>query len=381
MHGQPGRRASESLFAVLTAGLGLLWLVYLAIGYSTGSQGGVPGGVDPTASAWGFDLAAYLNAARHLVEDGSLYAQRLISQPFEPGPADLFYYAPPLGVAMLPFTGLDVDDAAWIWWALRIAALGMACGLMPVRPAIRVIGFAVVAFTLPGLKDSLLGNVSLLVLLPLVIAWRWIDRPMGSVALAAAMSVRPGLGVFLFWQLCRRQWRAATWTIATGIGLILVTLPFVGVEGYRDFLAVLGNLRLPAGPSENLDSGGLAIALGADGAIVSVIRLMSLLVASTAILVSIRRDRESSYMVTLSASLLLMPLLWDHYLVTLVIPAAFLAQRSHIALIFAPLLTWFPFLSPFLVGAMMLLPFLVRKGVAPDGSRREAIDGGETSLA
>ena len=53
-----------------------------------------------------FDLDAYVHAAQRLVESGSLYARELVAAPFEPGDPDLFYYAPPLGVAMLPLARL-----------------------------------------------------------------------------------------------------------------------------------------------------------------------------------------------------------------------------------------------------------------------------------
>ena len=260
---------------------------------------------------------------------------------------------------MIPFTAVPIAAAAWIWWMLRIGALALACGLMPVRPAIRALAFAVVALSLPALKDSLLGNVSLLLLLPLVVAWRWMDRPLGSTALAAAMCVRPSLGVFLLWQALRRRWAAATWTVIAGVVLVVATLPFLGISSYRDYLAVLGNLTVPTGLSENHDVGILAMRLGAGPELVGPLRIVGIAVAAASVLISLRRDRELSFMVTLSASLLLVPLLWDHYLATLALPAAFLA-RQHIAFIALPLLSWVPAIAPLLVYVTMLLPLLVR---------------------
>ena len=59
-----------------------------------------------------------------------------------------------------------------------------------------------------------------------------------------------------------------------------------------------------------------------------------------ALLLSLRREREIGYMVVLCGSLLVVPLLWDHYLATLVVPAAFLAQRLWRPLVLLPLLSW-----------------------------------------
>ena len=62
---------------------------------------------------------------------------------------------------------------------------------------------------------------------------------------------------------------------------------------------------------------------------------------------------------SLSASLLLTPLLWGHYLVLLVIPAAFLAQRGRTWALALPLLGWLPEVA-FSVAAFvgLLAPFL-----------------------
>lgn len=364
MTGQAGgrRRLLVPALAAVALGLGLLWLAVAAHRFSQGAY--VDGVWEYVADdAWAFDLEAYVGAALRLGTEGSLYRPDLMAGPFEPGPADLFYYAPPLGVAMLPFTGMPVADSAIIWYVLRVAALLAACALMPVRPVTRALAFAVMAFSWPVLKDAVLGNVSILLLLPLVVAWRWIDRPAGSVALALAMAVRPGLGVLLLWQLLRRRWRAAAWTIAGGLAVVVLTLPFVGLDGYLDYVAVLRNLGVPEGVSENRDLGGVALALGASGEVVTLARIASVGIAGLAILLSLRRDREVSFMVTLVASLLLVPLLWDHYLATLLLPAAFLADRLRLIAILLPLLAWLPGLAlPGVVLAAMLLPFLVRDG-------------------
>ena len=112
---------------------------------------------------------------------------------------------------------------------------------MPVKLPIRALTFVAVAVSFWAMRDLVLGNVGVLLVLPLVIAWRWLDRPLGSIALAATISVRPSVGALLLWQLLRRRWRAAAWTIGAGIVLIVLTLPFVGIDGYRDYIAVLGN--------------------------------------------------------------------------------------------------------------------------------------------
>jgi hypothetical protein len=349
-----------ALLAAVALGLGLLWLVVAALRFSEGSV------VDGTwryvaGDAWAFDLEAYIDAARRLAADGSLYAPAQVQGSFQPGGAGLFYYAPPLGVSMLPLIDVPIGDSAALWYVLRVAALLAACALMPVRPVLRVLGFAVIAFSFPVLKDAVLGNVSILLMLPLAMAWRWLDRPVGSIALAVGMALRPSLGVFLGWQLLRRSWHALAWTVGAGLVLIALTLPFVGIDGYREFLSVLAHLQVPGPGSENRDLGTVLADLGGGDPALALGRLGSLVVGIAAIVLSVRRDREIGFMVTLGASLLLTPMLWDHYLVTLLLPAAFLADRIRPAFILLPLLVWLPwFVVPFLVLVATLLPFAVR---------------------
>ena len=338
-------------------GLALFWLGLLFVEYRAGSL--VDGAWVFEDPAWGVDLRAYLGAAQRVVDEGSPYAADLTAGSFEPGPEDLYYYAPQLSVALIPLLEPSFHDSSALWWALRVAGLLAACALMPVSLPLRAAAFAVAAFSLPGVKDPIIGNVSLLLLLPLVAGWRWLDRPLGSIALAAAISVRPSLGLLLLWQLLRRRWRAAVWTAAAGLALVLLTLPFVGLGGYVDYLAVLSNLSVPTGVNENRDLGALAENLGTGATGTTIGRLASIGLAAGATLLSLRRDREIGYMVVLSASLLVTPLLWSHYLATLVIPAAFLAQRLWKPLILLPLLSWLPILAPLLVVLTMALPFLV----------------------
>ena len=87
--------------------------------------------------------------------------------------------------------------------------------------------------------------------------------------------------------------------------------------------------------------------------------------AIAAAVLSLRRDRELSFVVVAMATLFLSPLLWDHYLTQLLIPAAFLAKRGHWWGLLLPLLGWLPALGlkPLLAVAGLaglLLPFLAR---------------------
>ncbi len=368
-----GRPQRGRLVRIVLVATGLtLAFVWIALLFTEFRQGSIVDGawVYVHDDLWGYDFEAYLNAAFRLTSEGTPYQKELLGGPFEPGPEGLYYYAPPLAITLLPAAGLAVADSSVLWFALHVMALAGACAVMPVRPFIRISAFAVVALSYSFASDVLLGNVSVLLLFPMAVAWRWLDRPIGSIALAVAISVRPTMGIFMIWQLLRRRWQALAWVLGAGLVLVLLTLPFVGLDGYRDYLTVLRNFNLPTGFPDNRDFGTTALVLGASESISSVARMASVAIAVVAILLSLRRDREVGFMVTLGASLLLVPMLWDHYLVAFMLPAAFLAQRVRSVAILLPLLAWLPpMLLPLVVVLVMLLPLLVSDADAREESQ------------
>jgi hypothetical protein len=348
-----------------------LWLVVSALVYSDASSAAVA--IPREDDFWGYDYLAYVNAAERLIATGSLYQAETLSGPYRPGPFGLYMYAPPLGVSLQPATGLGFDAGMWTWYIAHVLALIAACVLLPVRPLIRLFTFVVAAFSFAVTKDMALGNVSVLILLPTVVAWRWLDRPLGSIAQAFAIAIRPTLGILMIWQLLRRQWRAVAWTVLAGSLLIVSTLPFVGLEGYLDYLTVLRNMSDVTGVLYNYDLGSIALASGIGAAGATLALASGYVIAIAAILLSLRRDRELGFIVTVTASLLLSPLLWDHYLAMLVLPAAFLAQRGRPWGLLLPLLAWLPVINeswtllfPVVVVAATLLPFTARSKPLPD---------------
>lgn len=358
---------------LLLALLALAWLGQVFVTFRAGEL------VDGTwiyafDDLWGYDFEAYAAAASRLASDGSLYQAATLEGPFRPGPHGLYMYSPTLGVALLPVAGLPVVDSSVIWYVAHVVALLAAMALMPVRPLIRVLGFVAAAFSFAVVRDLALGNVSVLLLLPMAAAWRWLDRPLGSIAQAVAISIRPTLGILVAWQLLRRRWRAVAWTLGAGLVLIAASLPFVGLDGYRDYATVLRNISGVTGVLHNHDLGSTALALGASESVAGLVLLAGYAVAIGAVVLALRRDREVGFMVALGASLLLSPLLWDHYLAMLILPAAFLAERGRPWALALPLLSWLPAdLMPFVALLAMLLPFVARPRPVHEGDASPAV--------
>jgi len=312
-----------------------------------------------TTRGYGYDLQAYVAAAQRVAAGGTPYQPETLGGPFSPGPAGLYLYPPPLAALLAPFSGLPFEVIAAGWWILRVGALAGACALLPVPAWIRGVLLGVAAISYPVLIDLNLGNVSLIVLLLTVCAWRWLDRPAGSIAVAGALALRPTLVVLPLWSLLRRQWRAVAWTVGAGLALILLTLPLVGLGAYGDYLTVLRNLSGLTGVERNVDLGSAALLLGLPDWVAQLALLAGYALAVLAIGLGLRRDRDTGFVVTVMASLLLAPLLWVHYLVALLLPAALLAARGYAWAVLLPLLGWLPEPTlPLVAVAASLLPFL-----------------------
>ena len=321
--------------APIGAGLALIGLLFLGLAISLWFQ---------SSPGWGYDFRAYFEAALRLLATGTPYQAETLGGPFRPGPFGLYMYSPPLAVLFAPLTQLGEQTAILVWLGVRLALLVLTCALMPVSRPIRLATFGVAALSAPVLIDLTLGNVSLIVTFFAVVTWRWLDKPIGSLAIAASLTLRPTMALVCGWWLLRGLWRPVAWTVGAFLVLAVLTLPFVGLDRWTEYLTVLRNVSDVTGVFKNVDLGSAVLLFGGSAQLASISLFAGYAVALGAVVFSLRRDRELSYVVTVSATLLLSPLLWDHYLTNLLVPAAFLVSRGRRWGLALPLLCWLPML-------------------------------------
>ncbi|MEP7379047.1 MAG: glycosyltransferase family 87 protein [Chloroflexota bacterium] len=370
------------------------WAAPLALGLATGGLlvlGLATWSWIGRSPSWAYDFHAYWEAALRLVSTGSPYTVETLAgpfrlaPPFRLGPDELFMYSPVLALLLVPLTAFGESVAVVFWLALRVAALAMTCSLMPIPRRLRLAVFGVAALSVPVLRDLELGNVSLIVTLLAVVIWRWLDRPVAGIALALSLTVRPTMVLIGAWWLLRGLWRPIAWSAGAGVVVVLASLLWLRSEAWLQYPTVLGHVRDVMGVPNNVDLGSAVLLVGGPPWLAQIALYGGYLIALGAVLLSLRRDRELSYVVTLMATLLLSPLLWDHYLTNLLVPAAFLAARGRWWGLALPLLCWTPTLLVALVPttkpfaeallapiaiAGLLLPFL-----APDAGERAGFFG------
>ena len=327
-----------------------------------------------------YDFSAYFDAAQRLASGRPLYQAVTQQGPFAPGPAGLYLYPPPLAVLLLAVVPLGTTLAALTWQALHLVALIGACAILPVARRVRLATFGVGALSLPVLLDLNLGNVSLLVLAAGAAAWRaaaargvggdaggprtW--AVLAGLLAALAIAVRPEVGILLLWWAARRAWTALGAALVGGLALAVGSALVAGIGAWGAYLRLLLDLRGAGTASSDVGFAALAARLGLAGPLTSGLFIVGAVLALVAVLIVGRRDAEAGVVAVMLATLLVVPLLWPHYLVLLLLPAALLAARGRPWGLALPLLAWLPGPAlPLLAVAACWIPLLGRRAPTP----------------
>jgi len=172
---------------------------------------------------YGYDLWAYVLAARHLIAGEPLYAAHP-EVPF--GPFGEYHYAPPAAVPFMLLAPVPFWVATVIWIGIN-AGVAAAIGWYLIRPLPRdARPWAAAAFVLflPTILEIALGNLNLLTLG--LCLWAWELRRRSAAAgtvLAVAIGVKLLPLTLVLFYLASGRWRVVAWTIAVGIAGLVVT--------------------------------------------------------------------------------------------------------------------------------------------------------------
>jgi hypothetical protein len=240
-----------------------------------------------------YDLDVYLASAGRWMNGGTAY----MTGPESSWPAsaaqDYFLYPPPL----LPVFGLLSrlpGGAVTLAWEAFLAWGAYA--------SFRTLGLrwfwslALLAFP-PLMRGFESGNVASLTFLLFALGY----RAGGSLLVGAPLKVQ--LGIPVLWLVRSRRWRGIVFGALVLVVIVLATLPIVGLESWRAWIASLGYRAQSQALVPSLYGYSFARVLPAAG-----FAALALLAAGLALLFSGRRGLAATGL----ASIVAAPALWPH---------------------------------------------------------------------
>jgi Glycosyltransferase family 87 len=277
-----------------------------------------------------FDFRVFTSAADAILDGASPY----------PTPDDVvgrsYVYPPLIALVVVPFTLLSQDAAG-----LVAMALGVVCALA----TLRVVGvrdwrcYGVLLLWPPVISAIQAGNVTLVIGLGAAVTWRFRDRaPAASAAaLGITLAAKPLLWPLVVWLAAtRRAWNAA---VAVGVAAVLLVASWavIGFEDLGSYPALLRRLEDTVG-SNSYTAYIVGLDLGLPSALARALWLGIGAAALVGVVLLARRaDERSAFVVGLTASLALTPIVWLHYFALLLVVVA--VARPRLGLLwFVPLL-------------------------------------------
>jgi alpha-1,2-mannosyltransferase len=230
-------------------------------------------------------------------------------------------YPPLFIVATIPLALLSSAAAGWVWFCLLAAAVFAAMWLLDVRDW----RCHLLALTSPVVLQGLVwGNLTLLLVLPLALTWRYRHRAgVAGLALGVAIAAKLFLVPMLLWLLFTRRLRAAAVAVGAAVGLVVVPWAAIGFDGIVDYPALLGEAQ----DVYAVRSASLASVLGGVGlpvvTAVAATTLVGLCLIAVALLIVRRPDGDRrAFALVVMACVVASPIVWPNYSALLLVPIA-----------------------------------------------------------
>jgi hypothetical protein len=222
------RRRFYSLVA-----FGLVLGLYVAVQASYFTRGFVPG-----------DAFTYLAAGERLNAGHPLYALSPGDRPVDLNPP---YWTvpllspPPIAVIFRAFAALPPDTGAYVWWALQLLALVASLVMLGRRRPLLTAG-AMLVLLIPTVYEIGVGNLNSMLLLGLILTWRWATRgpePAAGVVAATLALVKLTPAALCWWLLVTGRRRAVIAAIVTGVVVLAISVLGAGLDTHLEYLGLL----------------------------------------------------------------------------------------------------------------------------------------------
>jgi alpha-1,2-mannosyltransferase len=236
-----------------------------------------------------------------------------------------FFLYPPLLLGIsIPWSVFPHDIGRALFFAAEVGGVVGALALVGVTDR-RVWMWAVLSY--PVFDALLLGNPSLLLLLPVAAAWRWRhDWRLAALAVGVAGAFKLLAWPLGVWLLSTRRMKAAIGALVVACVAILLPWALIGFDGLGDYRTIASVYTEHNGGPRAITLAGLAHALGLSWGAGHAVQWLGGLALLGAAFVQGRSRRPGTdvlaFTLTLVAALVLSPVVWIHYLAVLLVPLA-----------------------------------------------------------
>jgi hypothetical protein len=233
-----------------------------------------------------------------------------------------FLYPPPLLLLDVPLALLPHAVARGLFWILTASAVLGALRLVGVRDW-RVYFCASLVF--PVWYAEVFGNPTLLLLVPLALAWRHRDEPWAAgVAVGVVVALKLILWPLGLWLLATRRYRATGIAVGTSVATIVLTWAMIGFKGLADYPHLLRMFSETTAGPRGFTLSTLARQLGLGSGFAHGVQWacgIALLALVVALATRADGDRRA-FSVALAAALVITPVVEEKYLALLLVPLA-----------------------------------------------------------
>jgi hypothetical protein len=305
--------------------------------------------VDPSSRPRGADLrGAFLPAAHAILDGRSPY-------PSPDDPVGHYLYTPQFALLLTPLA-LVSEQTAVVLAVLGSAAL--VAGALALAGVRDVRCYAAAFLWAPTWNQLDMASLTAALLFSLAVAWRYRERSgLQGIALGLAIPAKLFLWPLLGWTLATRRWRATVVAVLVGVFATATAWAAVGLRGLADYPALLHALtESSARDGYSLYAASTRLGLSADASYALALVVGSGLLAGC-IRLARRGDDVRSLTLAVAAALAFTPVLWQHYLILLLVPLA-AARPAFSSLWLLPIALW---LAPSATNSLpeKVLPLLV----------------------
>lgn len=226
-----------------------------------------------------------------------------------------FMTPPPLALLGIPFSLLPYSAAIAAFNVFCAFALLCALRLLGVSDK-RVYVLAVCSF--PFVSSLALGQPDGVFALCAALAWRYRDSWPGALAAAAVIAMKLLAWPLLIWFIATRRFRQASLAAAGSVLILVGSWACIGFHGMSPYLKLLSDdAKTYENKSHSLVAGFMHLGLSSRTAGLLTI-LTAAAIAAATVVVS-RGSDQGWFSSAIVLGILMSPIVWDHYLVLLLV--------------------------------------------------------------